>query len=281
VNHEHLPARRRHRRVARGFTLLEMMVVVASLALLAAIALPDLTPAIHNARLRASVDEVNNFIERARRNARAENRCHRINVTTDKTAVVMERLQSGDCAGVIADASWTEVARMNAPAPGFLYHLEKIPNPGTGPFEIVFRPNGRLKGNGDLDVENDGARIFIEYSKMGTIGMDVLVSSFGRICATRVPARPASLVSSLPASCDIGFAAGNDTLASEGSGFGFGGGSAARIGVSGDSGSGGDEGGEGGEGGSESSGGSSGGSTSTPLAPSRDGGFGFGGGGCG
>jgi prepilin-type N-terminal cleavage/methylation domain-containing protein len=275
VNHEPLSEPSHHRRVARGFTLLEMMVVVASLALLAAIALPDLTPAIHNARLRASVDEVNNFIERARRNARAENRCHRITVTTDKTAVVMERLQSGDCAGAIAAASWTEAARMNAPAPGFLYHLEKIPEPGTGPFEIVFRPNGRLKGNGDLNVENDGARIFIEYSKMGTIGMDVLVSSFGRICATRVPARPASLVSSLPASCDIGFAAGSDTLASEGSGFGFGGGSAARFG---DSGGGGDEGGDGGEGGSESSGGST---TSTPLAPSRDGGFGFGGGGCG
>ncbi len=196
---------------ARGFTLLEMMVVVGLLGLLAAIAVPDLTPAIHNARLRAAGDDVVSILERARRSARAEGRCYRVRV--DGGALVMDRRTHADCFTTsLLSGDWEQVATSGVPINGVSYDIETLPI--DAPIEarqIIFRPNGRLRGDGDLDVEDDGARVYITSERMGPVGMDIAITSFGRLCARRVPERPAPLTTG-PLVCGFGFLAGGTPL---------------------------------------------------------------------
>ncbi len=209
----------------RGFTLLEMMIVVSILGVLAALAVPDLSPAVHNAKLRSSLDEVVNFLERARRNARAEGRCHRVEVQGN-TTMVMSRRDTADCfTAADLGTGWTEVARASVPAQGMTYDMETtaaVAAPASEKF-IIFRPNGRLRGDGDLDVKDDGGRIYVTYDKTANIGVDVIVTSFGRICGNRVGSRPAALSPAVPVTCAVGFFDSGSVLAAGSFGGGGGG----------------------------------------------------------
>ncbi|HQS19526.1 MULTISPECIES: GspH/FimT family protein [unclassified Acidovorax] len=65
----HLPPRTRPHRQARGFTLLEVMVVVAIIAVLAAIAAPSFTPLIERWRVRQAVEGLQSTLYFARSEA--------------------------------------------------------------------------------------------------------------------------------------------------------------------------------------------------------------------
>lgn len=204
----------------RGFSLLEVMIVVVILGVLAAIALPDLTPAIHNARLRASMDEVASFLERARRDARASGRCTRVRAASPQQLVLEERTH-GDCfTGDLNDAAWTQIAVANTIGPGFRYNLEVLPASAAG---IVFRPNGRLRGDGDLDIQDDGGRVFIAVDALGAQGADIVVTTLGRVCGVRVFAPPGPLAA--PVLCrDVAFVDSGSSLTNNAFGGGGGGG---------------------------------------------------------
>ncbi|MBI1948208.1 MAG: prepilin-type N-terminal cleavage/methylation domain-containing protein [Deltaproteobacteria bacterium] len=201
----------------RAFTLMEMMVVVSILAVLAAIAVPDLTPAVHNAKLRAQIDEVASFIENARRSARGEGRCYRVVQTG--ASLQMQRRGNADCYtpvnGTLSGGGWSAVAATLTPPAGFTYTLQSVPN------ELVFRPSGRVRGDGDLDVTDDGARVVIQYARIPQRHVEVLITSQGRLCPLINAGAPVAI--SVPVVCGTGFGA-------DGAGGGGGGGVAGVAG---------------------------------------------------
>ena len=78
----------------RGFTLIELMVVIGLLGILAALAAPSFTNSIDRYRIRAAVDELNNSIQFARSEA-----------IRSRQQVVM--LQSNGCAVNNWGCGWT------------------------------------------------------------------------------------------------------------------------------------------------------------------------------
>lgn len=186
----------------RGFTLMEMMAVVSILAVLAAIAVPDLTPAVHNAKLRAQLDEVASFVENARRRARGEGRCYR--VAQAGANLRMQRRANADCVtpigGTLSDGGWEPVVATLRPQPGFTFTLQSVPN------ELVFRPSGRVRGDGDLDVRDDGARVVIQYAPLPQKHVEVTITTQGRLCPTINPGAPGPMA--VPVVCGSGFGPG-------------------------------------------------------------------------
>ena len=66
---KHLPLRIAAHRQARGFTLLEVMVVVAIIAVLAALAGPSFTPIIERWRVRSAAEDLTSTFYLARSEA--------------------------------------------------------------------------------------------------------------------------------------------------------------------------------------------------------------------
>jgi Tfp pilus assembly protein FimT len=173
-----------------------MMVVVGILGVMAAIAVPDLTPAIQRAKFRSQLVEVSSFVERARREARASGRCVRIRQTSPGN-FAMQKLLDADCftgsRTQSGSSRWsaTNITQL-AQRPGFTITMGLLPTGGcTGQGcvgdanpEIVYRPSGRLRGDGDINVADDGARFVVTSPSLpGQFGL-VQLTPIGRVCGT-------------------------------------------------------------------------------------------------
>lgn len=182
---------------ARGVTLIEMMITLAVLSIIVAIAVPDLVPMVHAQRVSGSAEEVASFVDRARRMAIAERRCVRVVVTPAGDALEVQRLRRPDC--VTAPTDWSPPLAAVRAAPGISFLLETLPGNEPDARSLVFRPNGRLRGDGDLAVIDDGGRVFIAHARVAKTA-HVVVTATGRVC-WRAYASPnaAALVS--PVSC--------------------------------------------------------------------------------
>jgi prepilin-type N-terminal cleavage/methylation domain-containing protein len=179
--------------VPRGFTLIEMCVVVAIIGIMTALAVPDLTPVIYAARRDAAASEVITFLERARRSAMAEGRCYRVTLPTPNS-IAMARRTHANCFDPVTDTAWSEVANVVL-QPGFSFAVATLPTGNP----IVFRPTGRLRGDGDLDITDDGARIVITTPALADRHTVIFVTTAGRICAFRVNGAPAWFLT--PSAC--------------------------------------------------------------------------------
>jgi prepilin-type N-terminal cleavage/methylation domain-containing protein len=86
------------RHSARGFSLIEAMVVVALLGIIAAIAVPNFLPELRKANVENSAESVAAFIGRARLEAMTSKRCVRVWIdSTNPRRMVAERLNTFDC----------------------------------------------------------------------------------------------------------------------------------------------------------------------------------------
>jgi len=203
--------------LARAFSLIEVMIVVAIISIAAALAVPDLLPEVHKAHMSGAAELVAASVARARNEAMVTKRCVRMWVdSTDPRRLVTERLNTFDCdsapgtlpagfGGVGLDGVnriWSPVAQanvesdllsltMDAPADTTACDTATGSVSGTPTgfncTHLIFRPNGRLYTR-DLD-ENDDALITITHPAIPQT-KSVLVNSNGLICTYRLGQAP-------------------------------------------------------------------------------------------
>lgn len=100
----------------RGFSLIEMMAVVAILGVIAAMAVPTFAPITRRQRVESSVDVVAEFVARARLLAVTSGRCVRVRIATPSPVrLVAEKLNIYDCMDSGADPVSTPRADGTAP----------------------------------------------------------------------------------------------------------------------------------------------------------------------
>jgi prepilin-type N-terminal cleavage/methylation domain-containing protein len=140
----------------RAFTLLESMVTVAVLGIVAALALPNLTPMIHRLQLSRAGSAVAAFVSQAQTRAMADRRCTRVRVVAGE--LVSEVANVFDCGdslnaaetiatatritGVALDPPWLPIRTL-----AFEHNLAVSFAGGTPvelPGELRFRQSGRV-----------------------------------------------------------------------------------------------------------------------------------------
>lgn len=172
-------SRRRPRASLRGVTLLEMMIVIAIVGVIAAIAVPNLSPLIQRQKLSGAAEELANLIEHGRRAAYGDGRCTRI--TLSGGALFLHAKTGSDGANcfdsaAVSGGTWDRQLAVVRPEKGISFGLAS-----TEGSAILFRPNGRLRGNGDLSITNDGAQLRAEHAGLSE-GVAVKVTPLGRSC---------------------------------------------------------------------------------------------------
>jgi Tfp pilus assembly protein FimT len=174
-------ARTHKRSNPRAATLLEMLLVVTILGVVAALAAPNMLPAVAGHRLFATTIEIAGYVDMARRRAVTEGRCYRVRVAGD--TLVTEGRDSSDCVNLGRDGWRTSIATM-AVAPQVTLTIEALTTPASvtaADHSILFRPNGRLYGDGDLVTSDDGARIVLVNGTANET-RSVVIQATGRVC---------------------------------------------------------------------------------------------------
>jgi prepilin-type N-terminal cleavage/methylation domain-containing protein len=185
----------------RAFSLIEMMLVVAILAVLAALAVPAMGPTVDVAKLEGGAEIVAAFLTRAQAEAMASKRCVRVRLdATQPGTLVAERLNSFDCdtpdvsaPGMLIDASaglWVELARAKLDASILTIAFDPVPSEtsaaalgGGEPDQLRFRPSGRLFSSDATLTDDDGV---LKITHAGIAGpartKKILVEAQGLIC---------------------------------------------------------------------------------------------------
>lgn len=206
------------RRRPRAFSLIEVMIVVAIIAVLSAIALPNLLPEVNKAHVNGSADVVAAVLARARGEAMLSKRCVRVWIDSTNThRIVTERLNTFDCdvapatfpagfGGVGLDGVaqvWSPLASSVLDAPSVVLSMLASPSDttacstasgsvagtpaGFSCAHIIFRPNGRIWTQ-DADADDDAV---INVAHPGvTLSKNILINSNGLICTYRLGEAP-------------------------------------------------------------------------------------------
>jgi type IV fimbrial biogenesis protein FimT len=116
-------------RAARGFTLPELMAVVAIVAILASIAMPSLSDMIYSQKLKSGSSELHSALMRARSEAVKRN-----------MEVSVQPVTAGSWV-----SGWT-IANPNMAGVDLEVHAALKDLTVTGPGSVTYLPNGRLKG---------------------------------------------------------------------------------------------------------------------------------------
>lgn len=132
----------------RGYTLLELMVTVALLALMSAMTAVGLQPLQARFRLHQATDATAQFLVRSRQRAMDTGRCHQIEVLADGIPVRpgtpgdmlrVSRRRDADCESTVDPLALIEVERIRLP--------ERMQVTQVQSDAIVFRPTGRTRGD--------------------------------------------------------------------------------------------------------------------------------------
>ncbi|MBN1205433.1 MAG: prepilin-type N-terminal cleavage/methylation domain-containing protein [Myxococcaceae bacterium] len=128
----------------RGYTLMELMVTVALLALMSALTAAGLQPLQASFRLRRAADATAQLLVRARQRAVETGRCHHVERLEDGLPVGSDapgdmlrvsRRRDADCESPVDPLALVEVERVTLP------DRMRVSQEGSG--SLVFRPNGR------------------------------------------------------------------------------------------------------------------------------------------
>lgn len=196
---------------ARGFSLIEVMVVVAILGIMAALAAPTLLFEVQKANLQAASDTVAAFLVRAQNEAMVTRRCVRVQVTGTRQ-LTADRLNTFDCDNDPASASkidgsantFLPVGVLNLDTKNIIVTFDNSggsqvpdecdPAPGGTGFELRFRPNGRVFSN-DTTLTDDDAVFVVRHAAMNATGsanqQKILVNGNGLMCVLKRGINPA------------------------------------------------------------------------------------------
>jgi prepilin-type N-terminal cleavage/methylation domain-containing protein len=132
----------------RGYTLMELMVTVALLALMSGMTAVGLQPLQARFRLRSATDATAQVLVRARQRAVETGRCHHVEVLSDGIpvgpgtagdALRISRRRDGDCESPADPLALVEVERITLP--------ERMQVRQERAGSLVFRPTGRTWDN--------------------------------------------------------------------------------------------------------------------------------------
>jgi prepilin-type N-terminal cleavage/methylation domain-containing protein len=197
-----LPGRTPAHTARRGFTLLELMVVMALISILAAIGAPSVTPALRREGLKAGTAMVLQFLASARAEAMSSRRCVRVRLLqgSNPAILVRERLNSYDCEHEALNASgiplidsaktlWFETGRINVDPDYLTVSFIQAPGQADSPAldstgDLRWRPTGRLYSS-DTTVTNDDGALRLVHPKLPSAAnfTTVIAESHGPLCA--------------------------------------------------------------------------------------------------
>lgn len=192
----------------RGFSLIEMMLVVSILAVMAALSVSSMTPTVDTAKLEGAAEALASFLAQAQAEAMASKRC--VRVRFNGTDVVAERENAFDCdispaTAPLIDQSaalWVPFATLRLDNSNVTaIALDTIPSEttaialgGTEPNQLRFRPSGRLFSSDAVLTDDDGV-FTVTHTGMSTAGpartKKVLVEAQGLICVLQRGVNPA------------------------------------------------------------------------------------------
>lgn len=147
---------------SRGFTLIEMSVVMAVLAMLLFAAVPSISTALDNTRIRNATESLQNGLQLARGEAVRRNQNVSFWLVTTNTPSALDN----SCTLSNASGSW--VVSVNSPEG----HCADAPSTTNSPMIVTGRPTGDSGGNVAVTaLQSDGA----------TAASKVTFNGFGRI----------------------------------------------------------------------------------------------------
>ncbi|MGY4533755.1 type IV fimbrial biogenesis protein FimU [Pseudomonas sp. TE3786] len=142
----------RARKGSRGFTMIEMMVVVVLLAIFASMAIPSFINMINNAKVQSTSNELASLLQYARSTAVQNNTSYTVCVSNSVWSVK----KGADCTSVTELRNLTPVVDITVAA-------------STSAVPMVFAPNGTTSNNPSIilcrgDVATDGYKIKVRNS---------------------------------------------------------------------------------------------------------------------
>lgn len=130
-----------------GFTLVELMITIALLAIVATIAVPNFTQFIRNNQVQAKADELGSFLQYARAQAVSKRKTYEVNFSDISNKVT---LKQQDQSGIERELTVT-------PATATLRFK------GNSNNLLVYLPNGTVEDSANISVcfENEAANGYV------------------------------------------------------------------------------------------------------------------------
>ncbi len=154
----------------RGFTLVELMITLALLAIVATIAVPNFVQFIRNNQVQAKADEVKSFLQYARGQAVASRKTYQVTV---------------------ADAEWEAKSAKGVERKLEFNNAQAQARTSINTF--TFNPNGSVKEAFSISVcrEQDHANgYFIEVQRSGMVKMQMRGVDVPNKCAIEEDVKP-------------------------------------------------------------------------------------------
>ncbi len=163
----------RFRTDARGFTLMELLVIIAVISVAAAVAAPSVSAWMKSAQLDGAAREVYSLFQKARMEAVKRRTkvaiCFKEGTGRDGYCEIFVDDSAGEANAFIRQPGETLLASMTMP-PGVSLTDPDFGNPSKA---SGFNSQGRSRSNGHVILQNDGAKTYtVNLSNAGNIRLE-------------------------------------------------------------------------------------------------------------
>lgn len=130
-----------------GFTLVELMITIALLAIVATIAMPNFVQFIRNNQVQAKADELGTFLQYARAQAVSKRKTYEVNFSDISNKVTLKQQDQSDIERELTVTPATATLRFK----------------GNSNNLLVYLPNGTVEDSANISVcfENEAANGYV------------------------------------------------------------------------------------------------------------------------